>query len=149
MPPTRRSRTSSGPAPKGSQKTLSFGNTKSSTPLPKSGKPTPSPLSKAISIKPEESEEEENDVGHITSEAAVQQQAKVEVEAVKRSPEEEKASKVTDAQVKKYWREREAERRSPRVHQGELSVEEKVLRYWDMSSQYGVSAPFVFLFVAC
>jgi DNA polymerase delta subunit 4 len=139
MPPTRRSRTSSGPALKGSQKTLSFGNTKSSTPLAKSSKPSPLSKTTNISIKPEESEEEK-DVGHTASEAAVQQQAKVEVEAVKRSAEEEKASKVTDAQIKRYWRDREAERRSPRVHQGGLTVEEKVLRYWDMCSQYGVSA---------
>lgn len=60
---------------------------------------------------------------------------------VKRSPEEEKASKVTAAQIKRYWRDREAERRAPRVHQEDLSVEEKVLRLWDMSSQYGVSSP--------
>jgi len=58
---------------------------------------------------------------------------------VKQSPEEERASKVTDAQIKRYWRDREAERSAPRVHQGGLTVEEKVLRYWDMSSQYGVS----------
>lgn len=45
--------------------------------------------------------------------------------------------KVTDAQIRRYWRDREAERRAPRVHQEELSVEEKVLRLWDMSSQYG------------
>ena len=56
-----------------------------------------------------------------------------------RSPEEVKASKVTDAQIKRYWRDRENERKAPRVHQETLSVEEKVLRYWDMSSQYGVS----------
>ena len=95
---------------------------------------------------------------------AVEQQAKVEVERIKsevkeeegslggvksvgsvRSPEEVKALKVTDAQIKRYWRDREAERRAPRVHQDDLSVEEKVLRYWDMSSQYGVSLPLFFL----
>lgn len=83
----------------------------------------------------------------MSSEVAVAEQAKAEVERIKneggkedgkeRTPEEVKALKVTDAQIKRYWRERENERRAPRVHQGDLSVEEKVLRYWDMSSQYG------------
>ena len=64
----------------------------------------------------------------------------MEIDRVKkeRSAEEIKAEKITPAQIKKYWREREAERRAPRVHQQELSVEEKILRLFDMSSQYGV-----------
>jgi DNA polymerase delta subunit 4 len=135
MPPTRRSRTSSGLTAKGSQKTISFGPTKvSKTPSTKSKLP-PSPLSKTSDI--------DIDVGHISSEAAIQQPTSAELDRVKKegfSLEEEKARKVTDAQIKRYWREREAERRAPRVHQEDLGVEEKVLRLWDMSSQYGVSA---------
>lgn len=50
-----------------------------------------------------------------------------------------KARKVTDSQIKRYWKEKESERLAGRVHQEELSVEEKVLRLFDMSSQYGVS----------
>ena len=53
--------------------------------------------------------------------------------------EEERARKVTDTQIKKYWRQKEQERLAPRVHQEDLSVYEKVLREWDMSGQYGVS----------
>ena len=138
MPPTRRSRTSGGPAAKGSQKTLSFGSSKITKPTSAKGKFTP-PLTSSTPTK-------DIDVGHTSSETAVAEQAKAEVERVQvkeeRSPEEVKASKVTDAQIKRYWRDREAERRAPRVHQEDLSVEEKVLRYWDMSSQYGVSSPF-------
>jgi DNA polymerase delta subunit 4 len=136
MPPTRRSRTSGGPAAKGSQKTLTFGSSKISVPTNAKDKftsPPPSTPTKDI------------DVGHTSSEAAVAEQAKAEIERVKvkeeRSPEEVKASKVTDAQIRRYWRDRENERRTPRVHQEELSVEEKVLRFWDMSSQYGVCVP--------
>ena len=55
-----------------------------------------------------------------------------------RSAEEQKAEKVTDAQIKRYWRDREVERRAPRVHQEGLAVEEKILRLFDMSSQFGV-----------
>lgn len=52
--------------------------------------------------------------------------------------EEEKARRVSDAQVKKYWKKKEEARIVPRVHQEGLSLEEKVLREWDMSGQYGV-----------
>jgi len=52
---------------------------------------------------------------------------------------------VTDAQIRKYWRERENERTAARVHQEELSVEEKVLRLFDMSSQFGVCPMSFFL----
>lgn len=53
--------------------------------------------------------------------------------------EEAQARKITDAQIKKYWRAKEQERLAPRVHQEELGLYEKVLREWDMSGQYGVS----------
>ena len=52
--------------------------------------------------------------------------------------EEEQARKITDTQIKKYWRDKEQERLAPRVHQEDLGVYEKVLREWDMSGQYGV-----------
>ncbi|KAF4626955.1 hypothetical protein G7Y89_g11202 [Cudoniella acicularis] len=134
MPPTRRSRNSSGPAAKGSQKTLTFGQSKVT-------KSTPSTKDKSSLKSPKLPATDDIDVGHVSSEAAVQQQAQTEIERVKekeyRSPEEEKAAKVTDTQIRRYWKEREAERRAPRVHQKELTLEEKILRLFDMSSQYG------------
>lgn len=51
------------------------------------------------------------------------------------------ARKITDTQIKRYWREKENERLAPRVHQEDLTVYEKLLREWDMSGQYGVSLP--------
>lgn len=130
MPATRRTRTSSGPAAKGSQKTLSFGNKVTKPAAPSSTK------DKAHTINPKAID---LDVGHVSSEAAVAEQAQVEVKKIKgeRTPEEERASKVTDAQIKRYWKEREAERKAPRVHQGDVSLEEKILRLFDMSSQFG------------
>jgi DNA polymerase delta subunit 4 len=146
MPPTRRSRVSSGPAAKGSQKTISFaGNskvTKAST--------SASSKSKDKDITPTSSKplEISSDIdftpGHVSSEAAVLSQAKVELEKEK-TEDEKKAEKVTDAQIRKYWRERENERTAARVHQEELSVEEKVLRLFDMSSQFGVCPMSFFL----
>jgi DNA polymerase delta subunit 4 len=134
MPATRRTRTSSGPAAKGSQKTLSFGNKVTKPAAPSSTK------DKAHTINPKAID---LDVGHVSSEAAVAEQAQVEVQKIKseRTPEEERASKVTDAQIKRYWKEREAERKAPRVHQGDVSLEEKILRLFDMSSQFGVCLP--------
>lgn len=60
------------------------------------------------------------------------------MEDVKREAEE-KAGKVSDAQVKRYWKGKEDERIAPRVHQRGLGVDEKILRHFDLSSQYGVS----------
>lgn len=53
--------------------------------------------------------------------------------------EEQIARKMTDVQIKRYWRQKEQERLAPRVHQQDLTTYEKVLREWDMSGQYGVS----------
>jgi DNA polymerase delta subunit 4 len=53
--------------------------------------------------------------------------------------EEQRARKISDAQIKKYWRAKEAQRLAPRVHQEDLGVREKVLREWDMSGEFGVS----------
>lgn len=170
MPATRKTRTT-GPAPKGTQKTLPFNNSritkpgaaanskslKSSTLTP----PPPAPPSKPVAI-----ETQELDLGHISSHAAVQDQAKLELASIKGevvsakddggsskisvpavpepTEEEVRAKKVTDVQVKRYWKAKEAERLAKRVHQEDLSVEEKVLRLFDMSSQYGVCHLFIF-----
>lgn len=132
MPATRRARTSTGPAAKGAQKTLSFGSSKvGKTTSTKDKLTSPAKPTSTVNVEP----------GHVTSEAAITEQTESVKAEVERSPEEEKASRVTDAQIRRYWRDREAERRAPRVHQEELSIEEKVLRLWDMSSQYGVCLP--------
>ncbi|KAI5201667.1 hypothetical protein E4T39_05124 [Aureobasidium subglaciale] len=55
----------------------------------------------------------------------------------KSDDDEARARKITDAQIKKYWRAKEAERQAPRVHQQGLDVSEKILREFDMSGQYG------------
>lgn len=142
MPPKRSTRHSSGPATKGSQQTLAFSSSKVSKPsTPTATTSQKSKLAQSISsLTPEDIDTK--DVGHVSSEAATAQQASAEVERVskkeERTEEEERAAKVTDAQIRKYWRERENERRAPRVHQQELGVEEKVLRLFDISSQYGV-----------
>lgn len=80
-----------------------------------------------------------------TADAAIQEQAEAELVDIKprssSDPDdfEKRAIKVTNAQIKKYWQAKEAERKSPRVHQQGLEVSEKILREFDMSGQYGVS----------
>lgn len=107
--------------------------------------PTPSPGPEGE----EEGEEEDEDEEHpppperqLASPRALavrgQGAAAATVEDVKREAEE-KAGKVSDAQVKRYWKGKEDERIAPRVHQRGLGVDEKILRHFDLSSQYGVS----------
>jgi DNA polymerase delta subunit 4 len=59
------------------------------------------------------------------------------------SDEEARARKMSEAQIKKFWREQESLRLVPRVHQEDLDVHERVLRLWDVSNTYGVSSSFV------
>lgn len=164
MPATRRARprggaATGGPTAKGAQKTLPFNNntriTKSTSSsasahqskslLQKADSPAPAkPLSAAVTLDDKDTTANDEDtaktLGHVSSSAAVAQQAKTELAQLKqeRTEEEVRASRVSDAQVRRYWKEREAERVAQRVHQEGLSVEEKVLRLFDISSQYGV-----------
>ena len=52
---------------------------------------------------------------------------------------ETRALEITEAQIRKYWA--AVEKESKRVHQEGLGVGEQVLRYFDVSSQYGVCFP--------
>jgi hypothetical protein len=76
-----------------------------------------------------------------------------------RMDEDSRALRVTEADIKKYWIEEERSRSAPRgmslslsscvyipvsidmflpVHQKELDLDEKILRHFDLSTQYGV-----------
>ncbi|CAK7212998.1 hypothetical protein SCUCBS95973_001650 [Sporothrix curviconia] len=56
---------------------------------------------------------------------------------VVRPEAEVKADAITDAQVRRYWRDIESQAIARRVHQEDLDMGEKVLRHFDVSSQYG------------
>lgn len=107
MPATRRSRASGGPATRGAQSTLSFGGsrTKVTKPVPsatKDIKNAPSKLKEIITVEaPEPS---------TTSEAVVEVQAAVEKKVLKKTEEQTRAEKVSDAAIKKYWKAREEDR---------------------------------------
>ena len=155
MPPTRRK--PSGSAAR-AQQTLAFGP--SANKVTKPSQPAASGKKKASSAAPTDAERLQKAVADISTPSpdpedeypprpeeqlespralAIRGQgaAAVKVEDVKREAEE-KGSKVSDAQVKRYWKGKEDERISPRVHQQGLGVNEKILRHFDLSSQYGV-----------
>lgn len=49
----------------------------------------------------------------------------------------QEALKMPESKLKAYWAGKEGERKAPRVHQEKLSVHEKILREFDMSSRFG------------
>lgn len=147
MPTTRRSASSnlarSGPA-KG-QSTISFSN-KVTKSVPRAQqnkgiaapsvakaepieKPSPAPPSEVHVVDEPKAELAEN------HEPQAERQAQEPV----KSEAQVQAGKLSEADISKYWRDIESRRVAPRVHQDDLSLSEKILRYFDVSSQYGVS----------
>lgn len=151
MPTTRRSAArTSGPA-KG-QSTLTFHGKVTKNITKDLKEPIAKPLVPDVTeVKPKDESAEEavkvdvaDDVKDEQSEVEAEEEEEEEeeeepeVEAVPERPEAEiKAEKITEAQIKKYWKAIEQQRIAPRVHQQDLGLNEKVLRYFDVSSQYG------------
>ena len=105
--------------------------------------PTPEPSSKAT--KPSSSEDDEDQLhtpAASDDEHEPEQAAQTAVaDNNTKSDEETKAAKITDRAIERYWAGIEASRSAKEVHKkhGEgLTTGEKVLRYFDVSSQYGV-----------
>ncbi|KAJ5506846.1 DNA polymerase delta subunit 4 [Penicillium expansum] len=128
----------------GSQSTLSFGGrvTKPVTAPSHKAKAldsTPAPSDKSASITPEPQQlsvtPNEHSKPHV-AELAVRQQAIVEHQAP-RSEEDKRALKLSKQDIWRYWRAQEQTRKAPRAHQEGMDVEEKILRHFDLSSQYG------------
>ncbi|KAH0490488.1 hypothetical protein TgHK011_001955 [Trichoderma gracile] len=153
MPTTRRSAAASArgrPGPVKGQSTISFtGKVTKAVPkdLKKAGSDstitrTTIPERPASKDDVNKKEEEKEAVEIVAEETDVIDEPEEEAEpVVKQVPEkseaELKAEKITDAQIKSYWRTIEKQRKAPRVHQEGLDLAEKVLRYFDVSSQYG------------
>lgn len=155
MPPTRRR---TGNTSTANQSTLSFGSsarvTKPTAPTPTSQKAKA--LEPVTSVIPKEHKPERpepsNDIAEPqqipvtpqepskphTAELAVRGQAKVETKEQPWDEEDKKALKVSEKDLVRYWKSEEEGRRAPRVHQEDLSLHEKILRHFDLSSQYGV-----------
>ncbi|KAI9657799.1 MAG: hypothetical protein M1829_006865 [Trizodia sp. TS-e1964] len=139
MPPSRRNRMS-GPALRGAQSTISFGSrgkvTKASVTNSKKKRDSSSRL--RDSIQPDDiSAAEPADAVTPPPVSPAAEEPEVQAVALPPTPTKEQAQGISDAGIKKYWREKELERKTPRVHQQELSVSEKILRHFDVSYQYG------------
>lgn len=123
--------------------------------VPKSAKEsvTASPLRKELLRDKISSDREDAKVEEPTPEPTpepLQETPKrTEQPAARKSDVELKAESLSDAAITRYWRNLESERMAKRVHQEDLSVGEKLLRYFDVSSQYGVSFHFVLARTAC
>ncbi|KAK8129766.1 DNA polymerase delta [Apiospora kogelbergensis] len=153
MPTTRRSTRSSSQAG-GKQATLSFHNRVTKA-VPKSSKNNvsspskQSPLSKHVISASQEEEEAQakpakediilDDVVADSEEGEFSQVEEDEATegVIEKSDAELRAGNITGRHVDQYWRKLEGERIAKRVHQEDLSQAEKVLRYFDVSSQYG------------
>ncbi|KAJ5983020.1 hypothetical protein N7481_005119 [Penicillium waksmanii] len=129
MPPRRRTAASG-------QSTLSFGTqsrvTKPST-APRLGKNldkpasgTPEPQDVIVSQPPNPH----------AAELVVRQQVKPATQEPLLE-EDKRALKMSKQDLNRYWKKEEQARLAPRVHQGDLAMEEKILRHFDLSSQYG------------
>ncbi|CAJ2511368.1 Uu.00g069930.m01.CDS01 [Anthostomella pinea] len=127
------------------QATLSFNHrvTKSVPKSAKKGLATPpstapskqSPLAKHVASTSDQQDPADIDVED--EDVDVTKAQVEEAEAPEKTEAELRAEKVSDRQIDQYWRQLERERKTKRVHQGDLALAEKVLRYWDVSSQYG------------
>ncbi|EFX06257.1 DNA polymerase delta subunit [Grosmannia clavigera kw1407] len=76
-----------------------------------------------------ESGEKIHYVEPVTPAAAAKSEAEIKAES--------EAAAVGDVQMRRYWQSIEAQRMASRVHQENLDLGEKVLRYFDVSSQFG------------
>lgn len=138
MPATRKSTRHSGGA--GKQSTLSF-NHRVTKAVPKSVKDVkPSTLSKEYIPAPEPEKPQTEDIVVPTPTVAEPE--------VEKSEAELKAEKISNAAVERYWGKIEESRTAKAVHKKHtegLTTGEKVLRYFDVSSQYGVCSLFRFV----
>lgn len=145
MPPTRRSTggARARPGPVRGQSTISFSGRVSKSVPTDAKKAVVSPsVAKAAGPETISSPAEEFDSAEVEElDVTDETEPELQEETVREKTEAEaRAEQISDAQIKKYWKAVESQRKAPRVHQQDLDVSEKVLRYFDVSSQYGVSS---------
>lgn len=142
MPTTRRSTGSNRarPGPQKGQSRISFASrvtksvpkdtkkaTLADTPKHATVKATPPPKPEPVETPAEElSAEEAEPVEEVTPDE-------------EKSEAELRAEQVSDRDIAGYWAKVEGQRIAARAHQEGVPLSEKILRYFDVSSQYGVS----------
>ena len=70
--------------------------------------------------------------------AQVEAEAEVSEEEEDVDEDEIDARKITQKEINAYWVAKEKASKAPTYHHKDLSVREKILREFDMNSQYGV-----------
>lgn len=145
MPPSRRK--ASNPTTR-AQQTLAFGPNSNKVTKPsvssqhkKSTKASQDELSKSVAAElstPEPEAKEQEPEAQIQSPRTLAIRKQAPAPQTEGSEVEQQAGKIPDTHLRKYWMGKEEERIAPRVHQQGLSVNEKILRHFDLSSQYGV-----------
>lgn len=155
MPTTRSSRSSTGAGP-GKQSTLSFKH--KVTKAIKTGKegykspsrakeyipePTPEPVTTTNKAKATKTPSPEEESPASTDDEQLETKVQPPAAAAQDKPAgpEAQAAEVTDRAIERYWSGIESSRDARAVHKKHaegLSTGEKVLRYFDVSSQYGV-----------
>jgi DNA polymerase delta subunit 4 len=141
MPPKRRS---TGPAGKSQQSTLAFHGASNRVVKPGTRAANAKKNLLTKSTKKEEKPIVEDvqviDVDEpTTAEAAIIVQTEQVQQQTQSTPEEDEAKRITKKRIETYWKNQISESKAPRAHQEGLSLEEKILRKFDMSGQYGVS----------
>ena len=136
-------RKASAPAAKSQQSTLAFHGTTNR--VTKAGVKSQGAKKNILEAKLKDIKPEVADIPNTeptTTEAAIIEQTEQEVKAqeVESTPDEDRARRISDAAIKKYWTAKEKQRLASRAHQGGLSLHDKILREFDMSAHYGVSS---------
>ncbi|KAF2451375.1 hypothetical protein P171DRAFT_425885 [Karstenula rhodostoma CBS 690.94] len=139
MPPRRRSAGATGKSP--SQSTLAFHGASNKVTKPgaratnakknlltESAKKDEKPEVVDVKVKVEEEAP--------TAEAAIIEQTEQAQEPAQSTPEEDEARLVKPKQLQAYWKKQNAGS-APRYHQDDVSLEEKILRKFDMTGQFG------------
>jgi DNA polymerase delta subunit 4 len=143
MPPSKRASTgATSKAKKSQQSTLAFHGSTSKISKPSITAP-PSNKKDLVNLKKADAIAEAlGDAGSVeaptTAEISLAEQVVDDAKAPV-SEEDAKALRMSDAQLKKYWREKEAKRKAPGVHQEGLSLTEKICREFDTNGRFGVS----------
>lgn len=142
MPPKRRS---TGATAKSTQSTLAFHGQSNKVTKPgtrainakknlltESAKKDEKPEVASVNV------EEKVEDAPTTSEVAIIEQVEQVQEKAQSIPEEEEAREIKPKQLQAYWKSVNTGS-APRYHQSELSLQEKILRKFDMTAQFGVS----------
>ncbi|KAL1597962.1 hypothetical protein SLS60_008450 [Paraconiothyrium brasiliense] len=139
MPPKRRS---TGATAKSNQSTLAFHGASNKVTKPgaratnakknlltESAKKDENPEVVDVKVKVEEE-------APTTAEAAIIEQTEQAQEQAQSTPEEDEARLVQPKQLQAYWK-KQNHGSAPRYHQDDLSLEEKILRKFDMTGEFG------------